>query len=336
VSASAVHVLYIAGNGRSGSTLLDRVLGGLPGAASLGEMRFLWEFGLVQGNLCGCGVSVRECPFWEGVLRSALGTVTEECARELAQQSRRLLWTPAIPRMLGWYGSDAYRRVRDEHVEVARRLYAATAERAGASWLIDSSKLASYALLLARVPGIHLHVVHLVRDSRAVTFSWQRTRLKPEVTARRAYMPVRPPLLTALRWNGHNLLAQSLARAARTYVRVRYEDLVRFPRRTVESIAESVGMRRPDLAFLSDTTVHLEPSHTVAGNPMRFRTGPVELRLDEEWRRAMPRLSRGLVTLMTLPQMLAYGCLGGSRRAAPASEAWPSPEQLNEKETVHG
>ena len=40
-------VLYIGGMGRSGSTLVDRVLGQAPGVCSVGELVFLWERGVL-------------------------------------------------------------------------------------------------------------------------------------------------------------------------------------------------------------------------------------------------------------------------------------------------
>ena len=305
--AAPVRVLYVAGNGRSGSTLLDRILGQLPGVASLGEVRFLWEFGHVRNNLCECGARFRECPFWTAVLETAVGALTDERAARLARESRRLLWTPGIARLLGPLGTPAFRRMRDEHAEIAGQLYRAVARRTGADWLVDSSKLASYALLLARVPGLELHVVHLVRDSRAVAFSWQRKRLKPEVEGGRTYMPVRAPLLTALRWDVHNLLDRSLAAVAKSYVRIRYEDLVLEPRKAIETIASTAGLGPVDPDFALDGVVQVERGHTVAGNPMRFKDGPVKLRLDDEWRASLPAPSKALVSLLTLPQLLAYG-----------------------------
>src|SRR5205823_1051409 len=47
-------VLYIAGPGRSGSTVLDQVLGELPGFVSTGELQALWQRGLVERRPCGC------------------------------------------------------------------------------------------------------------------------------------------------------------------------------------------------------------------------------------------------------------------------------------------
>jgi len=48
-------VLFIGGLGRSGSTLLDRMLGRLDDVWSVGELVHLWERGLSQNNRCGCG-----------------------------------------------------------------------------------------------------------------------------------------------------------------------------------------------------------------------------------------------------------------------------------------
>ena len=45
-SPDPVRVLYVAGAGRSGSTVLANLLGEVPGFVSVGEVRFLWERGL--------------------------------------------------------------------------------------------------------------------------------------------------------------------------------------------------------------------------------------------------------------------------------------------------
>ena len=54
-------------------------------------------------------------------------------------------------------------------------------------------------------------------------------------------------------------------------------------------------------------TVDLGGCHSVAGNPMRFRTGPTRLRADEEWRTAMPAADRRLVTAMSWPLLRRFG-----------------------------
>ncbi len=83
MAANKVKVLYILGAWRSGTTLLDRLLGQVKGFFSTGEIKVIWDrvFGHVWGLgeysgedvLCGCGIPFKSCPFWTGVFRQAFG-----------------------------------------------------------------------------------------------------------------------------------------------------------------------------------------------------------------------------------------------------------------------
>ena len=48
-------------HGWSGSTLLGNVLGELDGAVHVGELRALWDEGLLAGGTCGCGLPLGSC-----------------------------------------------------------------------------------------------------------------------------------------------------------------------------------------------------------------------------------------------------------------------------------
>lgn len=90
-------------------------------------------------------------------------------------------------------------------------------------------------------------------------------------------------------------------------MRLRYEDFVEEPRRIVKGI---LGMLREDthrLPFAGERGVELGVSHTVAGNPNRFRSGLVQLRPDDEWASRMRPRDRALATLLTLPLLVRYG-----------------------------
>ena len=45
----------------------------------------------------------------------------------------------------------------------------------------------------------------------------------------------------------------------------------------------------------------LGTSHSVAGNPMRFRTGPITLRVDDAWKDEMPVRDQRIVGGLTAP-----------------------------------
>ena len=60
-------VIYISGEGRSGSTLLDRILGILEGVSSFNEIYELWKHGFLGNGKCACGQEIKACSFWAKV-----------------------------------------------------------------------------------------------------------------------------------------------------------------------------------------------------------------------------------------------------------------------------
>jgi hypothetical protein len=104
-------------------------------------------------------------------------------------------------------------------------------------------------------------------------------------------------------------------------VRVRYEDLMAGPRAAMSSMLTTLGagVTADDLAHVGDHDVTLSASHGLSGNPGRFEHGTLDLRPDDEWRRALPAGERRLVTAATLPWLRAYGYLGASASPTTAS-----------------
>jgi Sulfotransferase domain len=174
--------------------------------------------------------------------------------------------------------------------------------------VIDSSKIPSHALLLRRIRSVDLRVVHLVRDSRGVAFSWQKHVRKAASGGEGDYLYRFNPASASIRWVGYNGITHAFKPLGVPYIFMRYEELVRDPRRELERILHLVGTDdlRTSLSFLHDREVELQPNHTVDGNPIRFLRGPVEIRPDHEWKQRMDPRDRRIVTAMTLPLLLAY------------------------------
>jgi hypothetical protein len=92
---------------------------------------------------------------------------------------------------------------------------------------------------------------------------------------------------------------------------VRYEDLVASPRHTLEAILDAAGESgNASFDFLDAKSAHLEPVHSVAGNPSRMTTGRIEISLDEAWRRSMKTSHRLAVTCLSAPLLVRYGYWG--------------------------
>jgi sulfotransferase family protein len=304
-----VRVLYVAGWGRSGSTLLDRMLGELPGVFSAGELREIWQRGLLENAPCGCGAHFRECEFWGRVGMEAYGGWDQLECEELAGLRTTVDRPWFVPFLLGAPAPPSYRRRLARYLEFVGPLYAAIAKVSGANVVVDSSKLPSHAFLLRRLPGIDLRLVHLVRDSRAVAFSWQRQLLKWAAEGHSEYMHTYRPSAASARWllyNGLTHLARPLGVPSHF---LRYERLVREPREALGEVAAHAGLslRNGSLEFVRDGKVAVGASHTVDGNPMRFSRGSLALRIDDEWASEMRTTHRLLVTGATLPLLLRYG-----------------------------
>lgn len=307
-----VKVLSVVGAGRSGTTVLASILGEVEGFVGAGELRWVWERGVVAGRPCGCGAAPLQCPVWAPVITrtlSGLGRAagSDAVADVVAAQHEVASWRH-YARLLrtvdgddrGW---EALRLVR----EVTGSACTALATTTGARVLVDTSKRPADTAVLAGIPGVDLYVLHLVRDPRAVVHSWRRAK---EYTAggRTSTIGTRGLAATVRRWTSNGLSAEALRLRlpASRWLFLRYEDFVARPRPAVERIL--THLREPGPApFTDDHTVVLRPNHIVAGNPSRFVTGPVEIRADDAWRRAMPRRDQRLVGLMTLPLALRYG-----------------------------
>jgi len=298
-----VKVLYIAGWGRSGTTILDNILGSYDSVFSTGELFYLWRRGLNQGQRCGCGSKLPRCPTWQKILDVAYADDELNPKRTAAVQRRsvRVRHTRRLsrPNLLGEAA---------EYRNEIGRLYAAIGAVTGAKLIVDSSKVPPGAAVLAQVPGVDSYLLHMVRDPRAVAYSWVRPKPQVNGTAALAMKPHSATESTAS-WVGWNMLIEQLTGTsfAGRSQRLRYEDFVADPRNTVESLLESTGTSWSAGPFQDVATVQLPANHTVSGNPSRFKTGRVVLRADDDWRSDQPWSPRVVSTAISLPLLRRYG-----------------------------
>ncbi len=307
-SSKRVKVLYIAGAGRSGSTILGNLLGQVEGFFSCGELYNLYRTPPDQ-RYCGCGKVLPECEVWNNILKGAFG---EDYAhlfsrlwllRNRYARSRYLLFW-ANPRFARMWEERA-----SEYLQWLRKLYLQIVETTGADVIVDSSKAPVYGLMLSRIPEVDVRLVFLVRDPRAVAYSWQRKKLKHSPQGE-IYIKPSSALLGALDWLAHNLATELMLTSSRVLsIKVRYEHLMKSPQRVAEQIAKfsSDKSDKIELLPIDGNRVFIKAQHTVEGNPDRFQQGWIELKPDDEWRTEMRPASRAMVSLLTMPLMLGYG-----------------------------
>ena len=301
-------MLFIAGFGRSGSTILARVLAGSRSAVSVGELSLLWERAVRLDELCGCGERFSMCVFWNAVGDRAFGgwgNLDLDEIRSWARTSARHRnnWNVSSSR-LRRHVQDAGR----QYAELYARLYVAIAEVADGGVVVDSSKDPILAALVLRYTNVDLRILHLVRDVRGVAFSLSKKIERPEaVGGSEKEMARLSPVRAGIYWWTYNSAADRLKKRSGHYALTRYENWASAPSETTASALKELDLPQlADSATISDR-LELGLDHSVSGNPVRFGSGLTSIKSDQTWRRSMPRRSRFVLTALFGWKLLRYG-----------------------------
>lgn len=299
-------VVYIAGSGRSGTTLLERMIGAVSGYANVGELIDLFRRVHQLDELCGCGQAFSQCAFWQDVGSRAFGGWNSRVVEEMAGLQHRVARQRYIPHHLSPMKPDTFRRESTVYRERYASLYRAIQATSGASVVVDASKWPAQAAAFIG-PEIDLRVIHVQRDVRGVAWSMGKQQVvRPQDALGQDLMESTGVKAAALRWS----LCQSevaLLRLTRVpLVRIRYEELISDPRRQVARALASIGLSASDSALqhIGALEVHLAPSHGLSGNPSRFTKGTTTLSLDHAWRRQMSTRDKVMVCAVGLPHLV--------------------------------
>lgn len=286
----APRVVSIIGSGRSGSTVLDIVLGSHPNIEGVGALSKLPRSGWIHDDerRCACGSPIHACPYWSEVFERWSEIVgVGGLGRYIDLQARYEQSTKGWPRLLL-----EQRRPSPAFLEYARMtaaLYRSISDASGRSVILDSSKKPVRTYALIATGEIDVRVLHLVRDGRGVVWS----RLKPlprDVEAGvPSTRPPTPPWRTTLHWTQANIESEWVTRRAgrSNGMRIGYETLVETPRALLERISPIVGEDLAEVMQGIESGRAMQAGHRVGGNRMRF-SGEVRLRPDLEWTTKLP------------------------------------------------
>jgi hypothetical protein len=290
-------VIFIAGSGRCGSTLLDTSLGQLDGFFSCGELHLVWQRFLDPEWLCGCGSVLAACDVWSAVMRSAYGAhAVRECSRMTAiyRRWKRLRYSWALG---GALAGGLVSEFRDR----VGALYGAIRKVTGCRVIVDSSKSLAYGRIVQGIAGVDFHPVHLVRDPRAVAYSRHRRKIdRVAYGSPPRHLEVASTVRAAGNWARVVCLNEIFWRSAPGFSRLSYEHFVAHPLDSLQAIAKMAGESDSGVQIRGDR-IRLRPTHTTGGNPVRFITGEVVVRADDEWRYRMSLGQRTIVNLICAP-----------------------------------
>lgn len=250
-------ILYIMGTGRSGTTILEILLASSPELSGVGEVKYIFRDAFIRDEECGCGAPGRNCTLWGEVARSAgwqpaewsaLGAITDS----LESHAR-------FP--LAWLGI-ANRMRLDQYKRANEALFAEVARLRACRSIVDSSKHAGRALLLARLFPEKVRVLCMTRSAEGIIAAFQKKNQGEQ-------RPKRPLAVAA--YYLYVLGCMRLVRARlkdRCFV-IRFEDLTRDPVGVLEAIECWSGL---SFALARQKVTRGEPfevGHIVTGNRIR-------------------------------------------------------------------
>ena len=260
-----MRVIYIAGTSHSGSTLLDLMLNAHPAIFSAGEvLKLNRQLGINHPRKqtsvpCSCGApSLWQCPVWSRV---------DARTRETARKSLADL------DMLDYGETDAAKAPN----AIVFEAIAGVTEK---NFVVDSSKLPKRLSYLMRLEELDVYPVHIVRDPKGQINSVTRKHggfLKHIFR----YELIHEQIRRTLKSVPHSV--------------VHYEDLVRDPAGTLQSILQPLGV---DFDPRQLAWAEAE-KHEIAGNHVRF-DAKSELVLDEGWKKSLSPLRQRAIDFGTL------------------------------------
>ena len=326
-SEMPLRVLEIAGLGRSGSTILDIVLGNHPHIESVGEVGNLTLNGWISREslqgidpnkrrvpICTCGKRLdvlyvdtpeEACPFWSRVRREWVERADPESIetypklRGNFERTRLALLIQQCLRLL--YEKRRQSASFRSYARLTRAFFESIRAVSGKPLIVDSTKSPVRAFAHSLVPGIDLYVVHLVRDGRGVIASRRKT-FKKDLRAGIMWDHEGYPMWrTIVRWIGLNLAAEWVCTrlGPKKSMRLRYEDFVADPKGALERIGSLIELDLSEVADAACSGKPMQAGHNIGGNRTK-KSEIITLRPDaQEWRAALsPTEQRLSWTLM--------------------------------------
>ncbi len=283
-------IIHIISDYRSGSTLLDQLLGAHPAICSIGELHHLRAYVLGDRNLhnpayplcCSCGNNVTECSFWHEIEKqlemplSSLrlsprvldhrpgGTGLKSYIRaKIRSRARSILASPRHRAVDVLFSVDQF--IRDNY-----RLFDALLRQTGAEYVVDSSKALVRCRILQEAQPNRNRVILLCRDYRGVVHSKMNRGKELQASARS--------------WAERVKRMDSLVADMpddRVY-RLRYEDLCTETDSAIQDVCRFLSLEYSPTMMTRPT----DDIHQIGGSPSKFQTDRKRVKLDTAYENA--------------------------------------------------
>lgn len=264
-------VLYVTGVGRSGTTLIEKLIAHNCNVHALGEVELIWARGMTEVSKCGCGEFVFDCEFWSKIITGK--QVAEKSEVESSRKrlkSKYLSWLPFFGII---YDLKIVHRLAKNTVfyEKHKTIHDSISANINNKVFSDSSKHPFYVNILNDYHD-QMFIVHIKRDLAGYAYSMSKQKTGKEVQVN---MIKSNFTLSILRWIRGNVRARLLSMKY-PYLFIDYKKFVTNPDAYYEKINRLIG---------SDNSNRGKAIHQIAGNPSRFENvETIRLKEDRDWK----------------------------------------------------
>jgi hypothetical protein len=303
-----IKVLYIVGAERSGSTLVDTVLGNHPDIVGVGELGQIVKLGYKESERCSCGKVLDDCEFFEQVRALYLARTGDSDFDYYERLRVKYESKRAWPKLL--FGLVKSSEI-SEYCARTRAILESIAEVSGRPMVLDSSKKFSRLVALSFCREIQIVPIHLVRHCCGFVYSTKKSQLRTGFANKTVVVKPKPTIMAVLHWNVVNWLSlASLAflrfrRGQSQWVFTSYETFCDDPETSLRDIGSAINLDMASLAGRAGGGETFDILHKVGGNLMKYNQ-TLKIRFDDAWKRELPKATRFATWFFSWPLMFFY------------------------------
>lgn len=252
-------IIYIIGDSRSGTTLLENVLAKSHEIISVGELRNLSDHiqrsgqGIAWNWNCSCGKPLSECVFWDKILNNLkvnnidVNQTTKIVEGNIDQEIETINFIGKI-----------YESIFDEFTNI--------------NFIVDSSKIPYQGYRIYKALDYDVKVIYLKRDIRAVSLSKKKWILKKHNITYSVYRKMISTLMVRLACNKFYKRIENEDK-----ILIHYEYLSKQTNRVITDIRDKFDIEY----FDTPEYMYLKDDHTIGGSPNRFKKR--KIKYDSNW-----------------------------------------------------
>ena len=270
-----IKLIYIAGTGHSGTTLISLIIGSSKNCLPLGELHFLQEYKKSSKKfLCDCGKPLEQCEFWSKIVYNVdtnkLFLLNDSLWNKVKFILSVLFYPLTKPNFKKYTDSKLYQLITN-HPECNGKI------------VVDSSKVIRRMCYLSTLSDIDLKIVHCVRDCRGVICSYERKGQNWAKT-----------FMVWLLTNSILSIIKSKGFIKSNYIRLSYDQFTVDPIKFIRKINRKFELNISE-NFLDE--INNAQYHIFAGNRLRKRKIS-SISRDISWNSKFPLLKKIIINII--------------------------------------